>query len=127
MQLLGIEERNVSRRVAAGLDLVLRQADDAERIAAERNAIADPEPGAAVCNEFMMAADDAASGNEAWRTTWPAGLVADDVEPQLPGLMLGLDRLVRDAASRSDATDTGDGLTRVTRDTGGLGEWPAGP
>ena len=126
LQLLGIEKRDVDRRVAAGIDLVLRQADDAERIAAKRNAIADHEPGAAVCHEFVVASDNAPSGNEAWRTTGPAGLVADHVEPQLLGLMLSLDRLVRDAAGGCDATDAGDRLTCVARDAGCFGERPAG-
>ena len=122
LQLLRVGQRDVDRRIAAGVDLVARQADDGERVAAERDTVAERQPGGAVGDHLVVAARDAASLDDLRRAARPRRLVADDVEPELAAAVLGLDRLVGDAARRRDAGDARDRFARVAGNARGLGE-----
>jgi len=86
LQLLGVEQRDVNCRIAAGVDLVPGQTDDGKRVASEPHAVAELEPRRAVSGQLEMAAADAAAGDELGRT--PTGKDLDERRATLPSKSL---------------------------------------
>ena len=113
LQLLRIAQRDEHDRVAAGGDHVLGQADDGETIAAELDALAKVEPGAAIGDRLVAAAQDRTAGHQPGGLARTADLGAHDQQALGGAAVLRFDVLIGDRARGGDAPLRGNDIAAV--------------
>ena len=125
LQLLRVAQRDEDDRIAARGHEVAGQSHDGEGVAPELDLLAEREPGAAVRDCLVAAAQDRPAFDHERRFARPRDLRPDDQQPLGLAAMLRLDILIGDAARRRDTPLRGDGLARVAGKPRGFGERPA--
>ena len=128
MQDLSVAQGDVAHRIAGRGYLVTHKPDHGEFVSvrAQRHFLAEREPGRAVDDHFVVAAQDLTPVREFAGAAGPARLEADEEEAQWLVVQVGLDRLVGNGTGAFHAIDPADQFPRIAGDARGFGERPIG-